>query len=259
MPNTKQYQILRIQDDARTEITDTVMCEYRLLLYVNGRHFTTLLCMERDLEVLALGHLCSEGLIRTIDDVQDIQTVDGVVHITLRDDEMLNNSSAAVCTVTTAMDRQLPLAYSLCENAAKARIPDGVRFRLADVQQRAASFQNDSALFIATGGVHSCVLCAQDGVLLYFMEDLGRHNAFDKAIGAALRDGVDLMQSFLMTSGRIPSDMLIKAVNARIPMIVSRAAPTDAAIDMARKYGVTLCGFARGTRMNIYSCPERLI
>ncbi|MDO5111840.1 MAG: formate dehydrogenase accessory sulfurtransferase FdhD [Clostridia bacterium] len=260
MPITKPYRILRLQGETHTDVEDTVMCEYRLPVYVNGRHFITLLCMEQDLDALALGHLCSSGVIHSTEDVQSLVVVEGVAHITLRDDAFLADDEATrpVRTLTTTLDRQHPVAYAVCGDPA-ARINADVRFKLADVQKRVQSFQGDSELFIATGGVHSCALCGADGRLLYFMEDLGRHNAFDKAIGAALRDGVALSACFMMTSGRIPSDMLIKAVNARLPMIVSRSAPTDAAIDMAREYGVTLCGFARGARMNIYSVPERLI
>ena len=113
-------------------------------------------------------------------------------------------------------------------------------------------FNVASKLFQATGGVHSCALCDEEQIL-YIEEDIGRHNAVDKVIGLALIDGLELHDKILLTSGRISSEIIGKLARSGIATIVSRSAPTDAAIDIARKRGIRLIGFTRGSRMNIYS------
>ena len=94
--------------------------------------------------------------------------------------------------------------------------------------------------------------------IVCFYEDVGRHNTIDKIIGYSLLNKLNLSDKALLTSGRISSEMLLKALKARIPMIISRSAPTDLAIQLAKEYGVTLVGFVRGDRMNIYHDVNRI-
>jgi len=102
------------------------------------------------------------------------------------------------------------------------------------------------------GGVHSCALCSQDEIII-FEEDIGRHNALDKILGRALLQDIDLSDKIILTSGRISSEILIKVGKRAIPVLISRAAPTNLAIEMARELNITLIGFARGEKLNIYS------
>jgi FdhD protein len=115
----------------------------------------------------------------------------------------------------------------------------------------------DSELHRMTGGIHVVGLIGpQDEV--HIAEDIGRHNALDRAIGFALRNSIVLSRSFVVSSGRISSEMVRKCLVANIPVIVSRGATTSLSIDIARKTGLTVIGFVRAGRMNIYSCPERI-
>jgi len=108
-----------------------------------------------------------------------------------------------------------------------------------------------------TGAVHSCQLFF-DNNYSYFFEDIGRHNAVDKIIGLSLIKNLDLSEAILMTSGRISSEMLIKVAKIKIPILISSAAPTALAIEKAREINMTLIGFARGERFNIYSGKNRV-
>jgi len=94
--------------------------------------------------------------------------------------------------------------------------------------------------------------------IVAFGEDIGRHNAIDKVLGECILQSIKIKGLVLMTSGRVTSDLLIKAARARIPIIVSRSAPTDIAVGLARDLGITLIGFARGSRMNVYSNEWRI-
>jgi FdhD protein len=119
-------------------------------------------------------------------------------------------------------------------------------------------FQKMSELFISTGGVHSTALCDENNIMI-FREDIGRHNATDKIVGHCVLENIPLENKFLMTSGRISSEILIKSAKLGMGIVVSRSAPTSLAIEIAEEVGVTVVGFARGNRINVYTYPERII
>lgn len=112
-------------------------------------------------------------------------------------------------------------------------------------------FENPGALFLDTGCAHSCALIFE-GEVVCCIEDIGRHNALDKVIGYALKHRIPFSGSYIFTSGRVSEDYLQKAIAAGFPMVVSRAAVTKAAVDLARREGVTLFGFVRKNTGNIY-------
>jgi FdhD protein len=108
-----------------------------------------------------------------------------------------------------------------------------------------------------TGGMHACAL-ARDGVVEIIREDVGRHNAVDKTLGRAWLDRTSTEDAELVTTGRISYEMAVKAAKARVPIVVSRTAVTGLAAEVAERAGVTLVGYARGGRMNVYTHPERI-
>ncbi len=124
---------------------------------------------------------------------------------------------------------------------------------ISSIKELVKDFNKKSQLFVKTGGVHSCALCSIQEILI-FQEDIGRHNALDKVFGKALMDDISTRDKIILTSGRISSEILIKAAKRQIPVIVSRSAPTSLSVEMANKLNITLIGFARGGgKMNIYS------
>ncbi|MBS1194441.1 MAG: formate dehydrogenase family accessory protein FdhD [Methanomicrobia archaeon] len=115
----------------------------------------------------------------------------------------------------------------------------------------------DSEIHRLTGGVHVVGLASDRGVLCV-REDIGRHNAMDRAIGYGLTEGIDLARTFVVSSGRISSEMARKCLVAGIPIVVSRSATTVLAVELAEKNGLTICAFARGSRMNVYTHTHRI-
>jgi FdhD protein len=114
-------------------------------------------------------------------------------------------------------------------------------------------------VFEHTGGLHATGLFEADGTLLYSREDVGRHNAMDKVIGRALQDGlVPLGERILCVSGRLSFELVQKAAVAGAPVLVGVSAPSSLAISVADDRGITLCGFARGTSVNVYTHPHRI-
>jgi len=113
--------------------------------------------------------------------------------------------------------------------------------------------------FRKTGGVHAAVIHKSDGKLVAFAEDIGRHNAVDKVVGYGALNKIDLGTCFLVLSGRLTGDIVVKAARAGLPIVASLAAAVDSGIRIAKDTGLTLIGFVRGKRMNVYSFPERIL
>ena len=135
---------------------------------------------------------------------------------------------------------------------------DGVRVRRSHILACIGGLRRMAPVFAVTGCTHQAAF--SDGeAIRYFFEDIGRHNAVDKIVGASLLDGSDLRRGVLVTTGRLNSEMVVKALRRQIPVLASRGAATANAIRLAQNYGLTLAGFARGQRLNAYSLPERII
>jgi len=113
------------------------------------------------------------------------------------------------------------------------------------------------SMYRDTHGVHSCALCSSGGIEI-FSEDIGRHNAVDKIFGKCFLENISLEDKIILTSGRISSEILIKVAKQKVPVIVSRTAPTDLGVGLAEKLKVTLIGFVRGSRMNVYTHEFRI-
>ncbi len=118
-------------------------------------------------------------------------------------------------------------------------------------------FQRRSDLYRTTGGVHSAALCDSEKILV-FSEDVGRHNAVDKIFGRCLLEDIPTDDRMVVTSGRISSEILLKVARRRIPLIASKSAPTDLGVKLANDLGITLLGFVRGKRMNVYANRWRI-
>ena len=179
-----------------------------------------------------MGHLYTQGYIRSMNDILYLEL-----------DEAAGNASVR-------------LAPHTAQTAAEALYDDLV-FDPEILLKNQQQFYDQSTLQKATAGTHRCALCDDSGT--YFAcVDISRHNCLDKLAGKALMNGVNLSNKYILTSGRVPMDMLQKAAAIGVPMIVSRSTPTIAAVDAARSANITLLGFSRENRFNIYSAPHRL-
>jgi FdhD protein len=118
-------------------------------------------------------------------------------------------------------------------------------------------FQEQMELYRMSGGIHSAALSDSRKILVQ-AEDIGRHNTLDKIMGECLLRKLSVPDGILLTSGRVSSEMLIKASKMRVPVVVSRTSPTERAVTLARDINITLIGYARGSRLSVYAHPERL-
>lgn len=254
----KRIPIKRLTHEQVDVLEDDVAVEYPLTLYLNGEECVTLLCSPEALEFLVCGFLRSEGLITSRNDISQLvlDSEKGHCWITLKDLNPLAFQLHGKRTQTSGCAKGITFYHALDRTTLTASGSD-FRVRFDDLVALMARFNGASPVFKATGGVHSCALCTGKEILL-IQEDIGRHNALDKLIGEALISGLDLRDKILLTSGRISSEILLKSARSGIPMVVSRSAPTDMAVRAAEKLEMTLVGFLRGRKCNVYAGGERI-
>lgn len=229
---------IQVTGEGVHEVSDSIIVEGRVRLFLNGDLLTTLVASHDRLDDLGVGFVISEGIVDRVDSV----SVSGSdVHITAlawRDLKLATESSGGSC----AFGEPKTVESSITITA------DGIRAVTASIESEA---------WRKTGGVHCSVLFC-GGELVTRACDVGRHNTVDKVVGYAALRGLDRSTCILGCTGRQPAGMVAKAANAGIPIVVSRAATTDRGILTAENAGLTLIGFSRGERFTIYTHPERV-
>lgn len=214
---------------------DPVIVEHLLKIVVDGNHCTTLTCSPEELIPLVVGHLFAQGRMKGIDWIDSIEL----------------SEDCSTATVTLATGKHLLDAPPLNDWDGIQRI-EAKAFDKDKIFAQAIGLYESADLFFKTGAAHSSSL-SFGGEVKYRSADVSRHNTIDKLIGQALMDGQDFKGAVLFTSGRIPLDMLTKVARCRIPIVCSRSAPTTAALGLAKQLGITLIGFVREGRMNVYT------
>ncbi len=241
-------------------ISDCVAQEKPLYVFLNRTHYATIFCSPTNLKELAIGHVISEGLVKSIGEFDhiDLRMAEGVCYIRLIRDvnltERMKISKHFSRVIFSACGAQTPFQPS----ARLPKIRSSLTVRAGMVLDCVNRLNHIAEIFRKTGGVHVAAIYKADGTLVSFAEDVGRHNAVDKAIGIAALNRAKFSECMLSLSGRLTSDVVFKAVRSGLPIVASLAAATNTGIDTAKNYEVTLIGFARGKRMNIYTCPERI-
>jgi len=270
--------IVRFQGDERSEITDRVAIEEPLEIRVDFvanaersvRSLSITMRTPGNDEELAAGFLLTEGLVRSARDIETIRPCgpesgahDGnnVVKVRLADHATISwpnverhfyaTSSCGVCGKASLEALEVP---GLCPIAR-----DGFRFTVEAVRMLPARLRAQQSVFEETGGLHAAALFNSAGELLAIREDVGRHNAVDKLLGAQFLQGhTPLSSNLLFLSGRISFELAQKALAGGIPMVVAVGAPSSLAIELAKRFDITLIGFLRGERFNVYSGEWRL-
>ncbi|MCL0056409.1 formate dehydrogenase accessory sulfurtransferase FdhD [Dehalococcoidia bacterium] len=255
---TETVSILRITEQDGTEMEDVVVREFPLTIILNNQELVTLLCSPTNLKYLALGFLASEGFIRAREEVKSILLDDrrGVVRVETEGSPHIAGDLIFKRFITSGCGRSAAF-YSIANAADTAMVESKTEISASQVFTMVREFQHRSEVFKNTGGVHSAALT--DGErLLIFADDIGRHNAIDKVFGECLWENTPTEDRVIVTSGRISSEILFKVAKRGIPIIISPSAPTDLAVRTASDLGITLIGFVRGKRMNVYANSWRV-
>lgn len=248
----------KVTGPTRTRTEDVVVQETAITLYLNNTELVTLICSPMDLQELCYGFLYAEGMIASAADVASFSfnERDGLAWVETHrpvqaENNFLKRHVASCCGRGRA-------SFYFVNDTGIVPVKSDLRISTSAIASLREQVEHLSALFASTGGVHGAALSDGKRILCFF-EDVGRHNALDKVTGWCLLGGVATRDKMLLFSGRISSEILVKSARLGVPVIVSRSAPTDLALELANQLDVTVVGFARGNRMNIYTRSERIV
>jgi len=242
------------------KIADYVAEEKPFYLFVNTTFWATIQCSPMNLRELAVGHLLSEGVIESTEEITEVvlNEPENTCHVKLKANinvgDRVRLSRLHTRVITSACGGSSPYQYTGATPKVKSNLTAEAQVIFDSVNQ--LNFKAEG--FRKTGGFHVAAICRTDGSLLALAEDVGRHNAVDKAIGIAAMKEVDFGECFLALSGRMSGDVVFKAAKVGLPIIASLAAALSSGIASAEASDVCLAGFVRGKRMNIYTGSERI-
>lgn len=238
---------LRVSRDRAEEVKAEVVREQPLTVHVNGARFITLLCSPFQLEALVIGYLWMEKVIGRLEDIVrlEVSEVDGRADVTLMDPVELPTervlTSGCGGGITFRIDPRL-----------FTRLDSSLRIRPAQLAARIKELFGGAVHYRASRGIHGAALADAER-LLVIAEDVGRHNAVDKLKGEALLRGIPTTDRILLSTGRVSSEMLLKAVRMGVPVVASRTSPTEMAVGLAEQLGVTVIGYLRPDTLNLYT------
>jgi len=266
--SSHRARVLRYGDDTGARVEDQLAGEEPLEIRIAGAPLTVMMRTPGHERELALGFLFGEGIIRTADDVGAVRVVpngehpdlENIIDVELRPSaagvdqrwqrNFLSATSCGLCGVST---------IEAIHEAAPPLPDDGLTVDPEVIYGLDARLRAEQEVFSRTGGLHAAGLFTAEGEPVAVREDIGRHNAVDKVIGHALERGlIPLARHILMVSGRTSFEIVQKALQARIPVLVAVSAPSSLARDLAQASNQTLIGFLRGRSLNVYSGRQRI-
>jgi len=209
---------------------ERIVKETALTIRIGGKHYATAMILATLEKEYVYGHLLAQGVIRSVRDIRSLKIRNNIAEVTL------------------ATSVKKPLLYK--------KVKSNLKVKSADIFECVKAILK-SEIFSETEAVHSAGIFLNGQEAICIAEDLGRHNALDKVIGYGLLHDVDFSRVVASSTGRQPSEMLVKCRNVNIPIIATKGVPTTLAIDIADKAGITIAGLVRGKTMMIYSHPER--
>lgn len=243
-------QCTKEEDGTFTDQDHEVIIEDQFSVWVNGRQMLNAMTSPVHLKEFAVGYLITEGIIAGHEDIDSLQIEEKQIRVLTKNRIHIRGSAKTV--------------ISGCGGDSSFLDPGKLPAITSDFVVSAeqihliAKKALDSDLHRLTGGIHVVGL-ADNNDLITIAEDIGRHNALDRVIGYANLAGIDISRTFVMISGRISSEMIRKCLIAGVPVIASRGATTSMAISLASGKGLTIIGFIRGKKMNVYTHPERIV
>ncbi|OXS30293.1 MAG: hypothetical protein BCS36_11935 [Desulfovibrio sp. MES5] len=278
--------ITRINHTGRHEVEDVLLREEAYDLICDGQTVARMHCMPTNLEELAVGRLFTLGLLRDARQITSLTIRHPAGHDAASPQsprlaaENAHGQDSLACASTASVaepphmpagDRadappalKLRAAGSIRVSLAPPPAPEAeikqadVRLDATQVHSLQAAFEERCALFRQTGAAHSCALATPEGILLFY-EDIARHNALDKLIGAMQLQGVPPQGKLMIFSGRLAVDMLEKAAVSGVRLLMAPGAPSLASVELAEAMRISLLGFVRKDNINIYTCPYRVV
>lgn len=230
------------------EVKENVVKDETITLTINGDISRSLSAIEDSLKEFTVGYLFNENMVNSLDSIHKIEVEGNQIYAEI-DDILLKTNETVLCSDSAGGWRSKIKHVNPVESDFQVNVEELIN-RIEELKDNAAIWQ-------ATGGTHVAGI-VYDGKFVV-KEDVSRHVAVDKVIGYGLLNGFDLSRSYVIYSGRMPADMVIKMTRAGVPILASNAAPANSGYEIAKKGNITLVGFLRGQRCNIYNNQNRVI
>ncbi|UEX90551.1 formate dehydrogenase accessory sulfurtransferase FdhD [Staphylococcus ratti] len=252
-------KIIRYENNTLFTTFDDYVTEFPLTIMINGEEFATIICSPTNLKELVLGFLASEDIILKRQELKQLDIDDSkgfaYVEITYQLHERTQLSTKRLVASCCGKSRE----FYFQNDAAMAKTSmSNIQLYPEQILMMMQQLQDESATFQATGGLHNAAI--SDGQHFFIhRQDIGRHNALDKLYGYCIDNDIAVRNKILIFSGRISSEILIKAAKIGVGMIISKSAPTTLAVQLANDLNITAIGFVREGHFNIYSHAHRII
>jgi FdhD protein len=259
LPITQHHLINKYKDGAFQIIQAEIVTEYPLTIYIHDEEFATIVCTPSDLTELIVGFLASEGLIHSYEEIKSlsIDNKSGIAYVDLTSKSSINPGLFSKRRISSCCGKSRQSFYFQSDAMTTKPLQSDISIQPVQCIQSMETLSELSSIHRKTGGVHNAVLFSEGGIIYQF-SDIGRHNALDKIYGACLQQNTDTTQTFLTISGRISSEMVVKAVRIGSPILLSKSAPTDLAVQLADELGLTTVGFIRDESFNVYTHTQRI-
>jgi FdhD protein len=251
-------QRVRGLDHEGREIETAVIVERPLTLFLNGQEIVTMMTIGDHPRYLAVGYLLNQNMLRADDRITAIDHDDELETVVVRTERRTDFEEKLRKKTLTSGCAQGTVFGDLMEKFDEVRLAADAVLRTSWLYALTRKINTVPSLYLAAGAIHGCVLCEGDRPLVY-MEDVGRHNAIDKIAGYMHLHGVGPEDKIFYTTGRLTSEMVIKTVQMRIPILVSRSGFTAWGVELARQAGLTLIGRAKGKRFVALAGERRIV
>ena len=246
------------EDHTGARVETSVVVERPLTLYLNGQEIVTVMTIRDYPQYLAVGYLLNQNMLLADDQITDIDYDDDLSVAVVRTRRQTDYESKLRKKTLTSGCAQGTVFGDVMEQFDQIKLARDTQLKTSWLAALTKTINTTPSLYLAAGAIHGCVLCQRDRALVY-MEDVGRHNAVDKLAGYMFLKGIRPEDKSIYTTGRLTSEMVIKTVQMRVPILISRSGFTAWGVDLARQAGLTLIGRARGRRYLVLAGAERLV
>jgi len=241
------------------EIVELPIIEEKpLTLYLNNQEIVTMMTIGDYPEFLSIGYLFNQGMLKDFSDIKKIEHHKDLKTIVVRTYDKTNFEKKLKKKVNTSGCAQGTVFGDLFDEIKSIKLNKRNKITHSQLINLSKKINLEPSLYLKVGAIHGCVLCQEDRPLYYF-EDVGRHNAVDKIAGLILKEKLNTENLSFYTTGRLTSEMVIKCIKMKIPILLSRSGFTSWAVEIARKKDLTMIGRLRGKRLSILSGNHRII
>ena len=244
----EEIDAINYKNGKAKDVKEKVIKDETITLIINGNISRSLSAIEDSLKEFAVGYLFNENMVNSMEAIKKIN-VDGTqIHAEI-DDTLLKTNETVLCSDSAGGWRSKIKTVNPVES--------DFQVEASELISRIEELKDNAEIWQATGGTHVAGIVYDSQFIV--KEDVSRHVAVDKVIGYGLLHDFDLSNSYVIYSGRMPADMVIKMTRAGVPILASNAAPANSGYNIAKKGNITLVGFLRGQRCNVYNNQNRII